>query len=418
MSVPASTAQIRYDDLYARWERGNWRATEIDFSRDRRDWAERMTPEQRRAALWIFSLFFHGEHAVAEELAPFIAAAPRAEQRYFLTTQQVDESRHSIFFMRFLHEVVGAGDGTADGGLRATEAELTWGHRDVFGRLEALTAELRAKPSPQLLARGLTLYHILIEASIAQPGPHVLEEALTELDLLPGLVEGMREVAVDEQRHIGFGVKLLSELLEQDPEGTAAAIVGTVKEAAPGTTTIARPPSWDGFFEPLGFSIEDLYEESMRSLEARLRAIGLPLEEDTGLPMDFDRTPRERAEAIVALLRANLIGSGAEPAQPDGEAMGALFDQMRLAAHPDAVPPGTVIQWDFTDAEPWHIALNPGARAERGAAASPDLRLGVSLQDWVDITQGRASPPALLLRRRLRPRGKLAVLRRLDRVFA
>ncbi|MCW2968237.1 MAG: sterol-binding protein, partial [Solirubrobacteraceae bacterium] len=36
-AIPAATAQITYDDLYARWEKGNWRATEIDFSQDRID---------------------------------------------------------------------------------------------------------------------------------------------------------------------------------------------------------------------------------------------------------------------------------------------------------------------------------------------------------------------------------------------
>ena len=37
MSAPVAsvTDAISYDDLYARWERGNWRATEIDFSQDR-----------------------------------------------------------------------------------------------------------------------------------------------------------------------------------------------------------------------------------------------------------------------------------------------------------------------------------------------------------------------------------------------
>jgi hypothetical protein len=32
-TIPAATEQISYADLYTRWERGNWRATEIDFSR-------------------------------------------------------------------------------------------------------------------------------------------------------------------------------------------------------------------------------------------------------------------------------------------------------------------------------------------------------------------------------------------------
>ena len=57
-------------------------------------------------------MFFHGEDAVADDLAPFIDAAPLEEQKYFLATQQVDEARHSVFFHRFMHEVVERGDGT------------------------------------------------------------------------------------------------------------------------------------------------------------------------------------------------------------------------------------------------------------------------------------------------------------------
>src|SRR5213078_1291756 len=104
VTVPSSTEQISYEDLYARWEKGNWRATEIDFSQDRVDWQERLSEEQRRGALWIFALFF-------------------------LTTQQVDEARHTVFFKRFMNEVVGVGDGSTGTTLAATFGELTWGHR-------------------------------------------------------------------------------------------------------------------------------------------------------------------------------------------------------------------------------------------------------------------------------------------------
>src|SRR5690349_13674255 len=117
----ASTAadQISYADLYARWERGGWQATDIDFTVDRRDWEETFSDLERTAALWNYSLFFWGEDAVADNLSPFIDAAPREEQKYFLATQQVDEARHAIFFKRFMHEVAGLGDGTAGGGLAA-----------------------------------------------------------------------------------------------------------------------------------------------------------------------------------------------------------------------------------------------------------------------------------------------------------
>ena len=75
-TIPAATEQIDYADLYARWERGNWSATDIDFTQDRIDWNEKFTPEQRRGALWLYTLFFHGEDTVADTLGPYIEAAP------------------------------------------------------------------------------------------------------------------------------------------------------------------------------------------------------------------------------------------------------------------------------------------------------------------------------------------------------
>src|ERR1700748_1436212 len=97
-------------------------------------------------------MFFHGEDAVADDLSPFIDAAPREEQKYFLTTQQVDEARHSVFFHRFMHEVVGTGDGTLSGGLQATLPQLTWGHRRLFARLDTMADELRRDRSTRKLA--------------------------------------------------------------------------------------------------------------------------------------------------------------------------------------------------------------------------------------------------------------------------
>src|SRR5919198_2934128 len=177
MAVPVAssvTDAISYDDLYARWERGNWRASEIDFAQDAIDWREKLTPEQRRSALWLYSLFFHGEDAVADNLSPYIDAAPREEQKYFLATQQVDEARHSVLFHRFMHEVVGAGSAqSVQSTLAATLGELTWGHRKVFERLNQMAEELRRDGSKVQLAKAVTLYHIVVEASLAQPGQHM-----------------------------------------------------------------------------------------------------------------------------------------------------------------------------------------------------------------------------------------------------
>src|SRR4051794_23147337 len=98
--------QITYDDLYRRWEEGNWKATEIDFSEDRKGW-DSLNEIQRKSALWIYSIFFCGGDAVADAPPPYIGAAPREEQKSFLAPQRVDGARHAVFFHRFFKEVIG-----------------------------------------------------------------------------------------------------------------------------------------------------------------------------------------------------------------------------------------------------------------------------------------------------------------------
>src|SRR4051794_15379475 len=88
--------RITYNDLYRRWEEGNWRVTELDFSQDREGW-ESLNEIQRKSALWIYSMFFYGEDAVADGLPPYIEAAPKEEQKYSPAPQQVDEARHAVF---------------------------------------------------------------------------------------------------------------------------------------------------------------------------------------------------------------------------------------------------------------------------------------------------------------------------------
>ena len=221
-SLPADA--ISYEDLYARWERGNWKATELDFTEDARQWREEFSDFERQAALWNYALFFWGEDAVADNLSPYIDAAPREEQKYFLATQQVDEARHAVFFKRFMHEVAGIGDGSMASGLNAIKPQLSPGFRKIFERLDRMADELRADHSPAKLAAAVTLYHIVVEGTLAQPGQHLICSYLEERDKLPAFREGMQNIQVDEQRHIGFGVKLLADLRREDPVGVPKAV--------------------------------------------------------------------------------------------------------------------------------------------------------------------------------------------------
>src|SRR6059058_1355534 len=180
MAQPLQMLQrVSYDDLYRRWEKGNWSATEIDFSEDRRQWNEEFGDLERRAALWNYAMFFHGEDSGADNLSPFIDAAPREEQKYFLATQQVDEARHAVFFGRFMREVVENGDSYASS-LEATRPELTWGFRKTFAYLDKVADGLRKDRSLPNFAAAITMYHLLVEATLAQPGQHFIESYLAE----------------------------------------------------------------------------------------------------------------------------------------------------------------------------------------------------------------------------------------------
>src|ERR687891_164692 len=144
--------QISYMDLYRRWEDGNWRAMELDFSEDRKGW-DSLNDIQRRSALWIYSMFFYGEDAVADGLSPYIEAAPKEEQKYFLTTQQVDEARHAVFFHRFFKEVIGV-EGDLAEALEFTAQYQGWGYKNVFARLDSMADELRRDRSLPKFARA------------------------------------------------------------------------------------------------------------------------------------------------------------------------------------------------------------------------------------------------------------------------
>jgi ribonucleotide reductase beta subunit family protein with ferritin-like domain len=415
MSPAIAADQISYADLYARWEQGNWCATEIDLSVDREHWVQRFTDLDRRSALWTYSLFFHGEDSVADNLSPFIDAAPREEQKYFLATQQVDEARHAVLFARFMRDVVGAGDDVASS-LNQTQRSLTWGFRKVFERLDRMTDELRRDRSKPKLAQAITLYHVVIEASLAQPGQHFIEEGLTRRDLLPGFRSGIANVARDEQRHIAFGVKMIADLVREDPD-CEAAVAELLREVLPFTTAVFVPPGWDErYVTSFGFTLQDIFALGAEAMEGRLRAAGLdPTRMRLGLP--FDLPPAERAHRGLTLLRAGYLGEPNGPVTPNAEATAMLFDGLRRQIDA-SVAPGAIIQWDFSDAEPWHLQLDNGnTRAAPGRVEDPDLTFHCRLVDWVDIAAGRTEPWRALLAGRIRPSGKLRMLIRTPKLF-
>ena len=420
-SLPADA--ISYEDLYARWERGNWSATELDFTEDARQWRENFSDFERQAALWNYCLFFWGEDAVADNLSPYIDAAPLEEQKYFLATQQVDEARHAVFFKRFMHEVCGVGSGSMASGLEAIRPQLTSGFRVIFDRLDRMADELRRDRSRANLAAAVTLYHIVIEASLAQPGQHFICGYLEERDRLPAFRKGMENIAADEQRHIAFGVKLLADLNREDPVGVPRAVAKLLREVNGFTSQVLMPPGWDErYITVFNATFDDVGVEGVQSMTTKLRSAGLAVETLPGPPLlPPGLSPLELSQRGRALAKAGVLGVREGPTKRDRETVALVFDTIRRQVNPNhGLRRPTTFEWEFTDPDipAWHLTVNNGDTAvAEGPADSPDLRLRVSYQDWVDIVGARLHPMRAVASGRLRPRGNPLALARLTKVF-
>jgi hypothetical protein len=427
MSVASQSlmASVTYEDLYHRWEQGNWSAYDIDFSADKAGW-EALTEIQRRSAMWIYSMFYYGEDRVADTLAPYVTAAPTEEQSYFLATQQVDEVRHSVFFHRFFKEVIGVGGESVGQTLSSTLPQLNWGYRGIFDRLDRMAEELRKDRSVPKYAQAITLYHLIVEGTLAQPGQHFIEDFFASEDSMPGFSSGIANVSRDEQRHIGFGVKVLSELLAEGSPGweeNRAAVIELLRETLPYGPAVFSPPGLDrSYTECYGFSLEDIFAFGLKLIRQRWRTIGFPTEEmPPGVfPFNHEASEDEVAARQVKLMMASVLGPPDGPA-PDAspEIQRLYFDIVARSADPAAAA-GTplVYQWRFEDADPWHLIVDNGStRAEPGEAPNPTVVIETSWADWIASGKPDANRLKMLAQRRIRPRGKIRELARMRKVF-
>ena len=266
-----------YRQLYYRWESQQWAAGAIDFDQDRRDW-DGFDPALQRSFLWGLSSFYVGEEQVTHTLVPFVDAAPTEEQQVFLSTQLVDEARHTVFFDRFYSEVLDeAGDNMKERLERQTE-RLNDGFRTLLlEMLPAASQKIRRDANLDALVEGILLYHIVIEGTLALTGQRFLLNFLRNADVLPGFRQGFTAVARDESRHVNFGVRFLADTVRSEPR-YATVIKTKLEELTPVGLSVIDPPGGDpSFFEPLPYGPDDLTTYALHALDKRLRAIGVDL---------------------------------------------------------------------------------------------------------------------------------------------
>jgi ribonucleoside-diphosphate reductase beta chain len=266
--------------LYELWERQHWQSQEIDFSKDKEDWKE-LSDEERDYLVWLLSSFFIGEERVTTQFSGLVMAYDDEHEEAFLTTQQVDEARHMQFFDRFYREVVGLEQEDFDARLERVREELN----DAFVKLfdESLVeAGQRLIENPrdrEAKVEFATIYHMVIEGTLALTGQHFITDYMEENDIFPGFVEGFQNVARDEHRHVAYGTWLLSETAGKDDK-LAELMQEKLQELIPVAAGVLAPPGKDPGeeYEILGYSSQEVNEFAFKSLTRRLKAIGVPLE--------------------------------------------------------------------------------------------------------------------------------------------
>ena len=290
------------EQLYALWERQNWRAHELDFSVDREHWLVTPAEAQRHTAFSIGS-FYVGEERVTADLAPFLLAAPSGEVEAFLATQLVDEMRHAVFFDRWASEVMGLESGSFRERLLEIEDRMLGPWHFLFDdSLREIANRIKDRPDDlELFVEGIVTYHMVTEGVLAMPGQRMMIEYTAEHVLYPGFNEGFRLVEQDEHRHIAFGVRFLKDVCEERPE-MKDVIVRRLEELLPKAAEAFCPPEADdpSDFVSYGHHSSQIYGFAYQALKRRMAAIGVEIPPPERLmpgPVDFGGLAERRVLA-------------------------------------------------------------------------------------------------------------------------
>ncbi len=272
----SSVKLLEPQQLYELWERQHWQSQAIDFTQDAQDWAG-LSEADKRDISWVLSSFFIGEERVTTQFSGLVQAYESQGEEAYLTTQQVDEARHAQHFNNFYARVLRR-DGTFDDRLDRARQDLNDDFVRLFdGYLVEAGRALVANPRDiEAKVDFVTIYHMIIEGTLALTGQHFVTRSFEERGILPGFTEGFRAISQDEHRHVAYGTWFL-QTKAADP-ALRRRIANRLLELLPTTAGVLVPPGADpNDFELLGYGSEEVNAFAFTALSRRLKVIGVDL---------------------------------------------------------------------------------------------------------------------------------------------
>jgi ribonucleoside-diphosphate reductase beta chain len=267
--------------LYELWERQPWMSQAIDLTKDAADWAA-VPGQEKEDILWALSSFFLGEERVTTQFSGLVMAYESQPEEAYLTTQQVDEARHTQFFSRYYNEVFDRAGGI-DAQLARVREDVNDAFLELFDvHLVEACRRLVADPTDrEAKVDFVTTYHMVIEGTLALTGQFFVTDFFERRGILPGFVEGFKLISQDEHRHVAYGTWYLKQA-GRDPV-LLRRMQDKLGELLPVAAGVLVPKGKDPFgdWELLGYSGSEINEFAFRALSRRLKVIGAGLPEVT-----------------------------------------------------------------------------------------------------------------------------------------
>jgi ribonucleoside-diphosphate reductase beta chain len=185
------------------------------MSGDRADW-DKLDEREKEMILGNVVGFLVGERAVAHDLAPLQLALRRErgrmDEEMYITQQVYEESVHVEFFTRWMEEVLGDIPPEKLPKLQGEGTPII--NKNLPDAMNALYTDI----SPKAQMTATVVYHGIVEGVLAEVGYEVFYDCLGQNGILKGLREGIRNIQIDESRHIAFGTYLAQRIIQDNPE--------------------------------------------------------------------------------------------------------------------------------------------------------------------------------------------------------
>ena len=274
--MSTATHEVHLHDpqtLYRHWEESQWSPWDVDLSTDREQW---QATDDRSFVSFVLGSLMVAEERITTQFSGLVGADGSEEEITFLATQQVDEARHMQFYARFQDEVVSQPAVIAAHVERA-RGQVSPAFQTIFDdKLVAAHDRLLATPGDGAAKVAfVTIYHLVLEATLGLTTFEFSTRFLEREGLLPGFVAGYTKIHHDEHRHIGYGIWFLRQAVTHDA-GMGDVVRATLRDLLPAVAESLAPPA-GADTSVLGASADELRAFALEGLTRRLNVIGVPL---------------------------------------------------------------------------------------------------------------------------------------------